>query len=244
MSVTLGSVQPAYLVWIPFFQRMVLSDIFVYLDDVEFSKNSAHNRNKIKSSNGAIILTVPIRYSGNSICKINNMPIDNKVPWRKKHWKTIEMNYSKAPFFDEFGKVLYEEVYSQEWEFLGPLNIQILEIIRKYLQISTVCKASSTLKINLKNNEKLVEMCKMLGANKFLVKPGTNDYHPREFFEERGIALEYFDYAHDTYSQLYGDFIPGLSIIDLIMNLGPEQSKSFLMNPYKGHKPNYLDENS
>tara|TARA_B100001250_G_scaffold409538_1_gene434070 strand:- start:49 stop:774 length:726 start_codon:yes stop_codon:yes gene_type:complete len=232
MYVTLGSVQPAYLAWIPFFQRMILSDIFVYLDDVKFSKNSSHNRNKIKSPNGVITLTVPIRYSGNSSFKINKMPIDNKLPWRKKHWKSIELNYSKAPFFNEFGKILWEEVYCQEWEFLGPLNIQILETVRKYLLIPTVCKVSSSFKINLKNNEKLIEICKMLGANKFLVKPETNDYHPKDFFKEKGIALEYFDYTHNLYPQLHKDFIPGLSIIDLVMNCGPEQSRSFLMHPY------------
>ena len=230
MSIILGSVQPAYLAWVPFFQRMILSDVFVYLDDVEFSKNSAHNRNKLKSSNGAVTLTVPIKYSGNRFCKINNMPIDNSVPWKKKHWKSIEMNYSKAPFFIEFGKILYEEVYSQEWEFLGPLNIQIIETVKNYLLIPTICVASSNLKINLKNNDKLVEMCNVLGAKKFLVKPGTNDYHPREFFEERGIVLEYFDYTHNVYPQLYKDFIPGLSIIDLVMNYGPEESKLYLIN--------------
>lgn len=244
MSITLGSVQPSYLAWVPFFQRMILSDVFVYLDDVEFSKNSSHNRNKIKSINGAITLTVPIRYSGNSSCKINNLPIDNKVPWRKKHWKSIEINYSKAPFFDEFGKILYKEVYSKEWEFLGPLSIQILETVRKYLTISTVCIASSTLKIDLKNNEKLVEICRRLGANKFLVKPGTNEYHPSVFFKERGIALVYFDYNHNLYPQLYRDFIPGLSIIDLVMNFGPEESKSFLIDPYIKNYLNNLDENS
>ena len=244
MSVTLGSVQPTYLAWVPFFQRMILSDVFVYLDDVEFSKNSAHNRNKLKSSNGAVTLTVPIKYSGNSSCKINNMPIDNSVPWKKKHWKSIEMNYSKAPFFKEFGKILYKEVYSQEWEFLGPLNIQIIETVKNYLSIPTICIASSKLKINLKNNDKLVEMCNVLGANKFLVKPGTNDYHPKEFFKERGIALAYFNYSNNTYSQLYGDFISGLGIIDLVMNCGPTKSKSFLMDSFKILKPNKLDENS
>ena len=229
MSFTLGSVQPAYLAWVPFFQRMILSDIFIYLDDVEFSKNTSHNRNKIKSFNGPVTLTVPIIYSGNSKCNIKNMPIDNKRAWLKKHWKTIEMNYSKAPFFNDFGKILYEEVYSKEWSFLGQLNIHLLETIKNYLSISTICKASSTLKINLKNNSKLVEICNQLGANRFLVKPGTNDYHPKEFFEERGIALKYFEYTHFNYSQLYGDFTPGLSIIDLIMNCGPDESKSYLV---------------
>lgn len=236
MSIVLGTVQPAYLAWIPFFQRMILSDVFIYLDDVEFSKNSAHNRNKIKSKSGAVTLTVPVRYAGNSKSDIKNLPIDNKLIWRKKHWRAIEMNYSKAPFFNEFGKILYEEVYSQDWEFLGHLNIHILEIIRKYLLISTVCRSSSSLNINLNNNEKLVEMCKIFGANKFLVKPGTNDYHPSNFFKDRGIGLKYFDYNYNEYNQVYDDFIPRLSIIDLIMNCGPNKSKSYLLK-FKNDQP-------
>ena len=127
-------------------------------------------------------------------------------------------------------------MYSQDWEFLGHLNIHILEIIRKYLLISTVCRSSSSLNINLNNNEKLVEMCKIFGANKFLVKPGTNDYHPSNFFKDRGIGLKYFDYNYDEYNQVYDDFIPRLSIIDLIMNCGPNKSKSYLLK-FKNDQP-------
>lgn len=228
MDKTLGAVQPSYLAWVPFFQRMVLSDVFVYLDDVEFSKNSPHNKNKIKTPNGSLSLAVPIKYSGNSSCNISHMPIENKIPWQKKHWKSIQMNYSKTPYYHDFGNLLYTRIYSKEWEFLGKLNIEILELIRKYLSIPTTCVTSSTLNINLKNNDKLVEMCKLLGANKFLVKPGTNNYHPKDFFEKNEISLNYFNFQHFKYSQHYGEFVSGLSIIDLIFNHGPLNTKKFL----------------
>ena len=229
MSLTLGCVQPSYIAWLPFFQRMILSDVFVYLDDVQFSKNSSHNKNSIKTSNGSIVLTVPIKYSGNSSLSINKMPIENKNPWIKKHWRSIEMNYSKAPHFKEFAEVLHREIYSKDWEFLGNLNIHILETIRNFLLIPTSCIASSSLEVNLKSNEKLVEICKLLGANSFLVKPETNDYHPKDYFEQNGIGLKYFTYNNHIYPQLHKGFIPGLSIIDIIMNCGKIDTKSYLM---------------
>lgn len=224
MKVILGSVQPSYLPWIPFFQRMISSDIFVYLDDVEFSKNSPHNKNKIKTPNGPISLTVPIKYSGNSSKKIHEIPIENVYPWQKKHWRSIEMNYSKSTYYKEFGEILYNEIYSKEWVFLGDLNISIIEIIKKYLSISTPCIPSSSLNINLNNNEKLVEICKKVGADSFLVKPNTNHYHPKDFFKKNNISLKEFKYSLKNYSQNYGVFISGLSIIDLIFNHGPEKT--------------------
>lgn len=240
-TVILGSVQPAYLAWIPFFQRMLLSDVFVYLDDVEFSKNSPHNRNKIKTVNGPLMLTVPVKYAGNSSCTISEMPLDNKSMWQKKHWRTIEMSYSKAPFYKDFAQALFDNVYSHEWKFLGGLNIAILETVRQYLAIHTRCFRSSDLKIGLKNNDKLVEMCKQLGCNSFLVKPGTDDYHPRSFFAAHGIGMTYFAPSHNIYPQLYGEFTRGMSIIDLVMNCGPEQSRQLLYDTLQTTQQNSHD---
>ena len=97
----LSCVQPSYLAWIPLFKRMISGDIFVYLDDVEYSKNSFHNRNYIKSFQGKVLLTVPVKYKGNANKYISEMPINNDFPWAKKHWRSIEMNYNKAPYFSE-----------------------------------------------------------------------------------------------------------------------------------------------
>ena len=95
----IGIVQPSYLPWIPFFERMSRSDIFVILDDVEYSKNSYFNRNYIKGHNNKLLLTVPVKYSGNSSALINEIEINNDVNWCMKHWKSIQQYYSKAPFF-------------------------------------------------------------------------------------------------------------------------------------------------
>lgn len=216
----LGCVQPAYLAWIPFFERMQMADVFVYLDDVEYSKNSFHNRNRIKTASGDLLLTVPVLYKGYSKELICNIPINNKVAWSVKHWKSIEMNYSKAPYFKDIAGDLYK-IYSSHWRSLGELNITLLELFKSFLGIKTPTFVSSLLDLEGSSNEKLINMCKKLNADAFIVKPGTEHYHPRANFHDNGIKFECFSWEPKPYKQLYGEFIPGLSILDFAMNCGP-----------------------
>src|SRR5687767_1847071 len=96
---TIGIVQPTYLPWLPFFERMARSDEFVYLDDVQYSKNSFHNRNAIKGQDGRVLLTVPVLHTGHSGALINEIRIDNRSKWGLKHWRTVQANYARAPFY-------------------------------------------------------------------------------------------------------------------------------------------------
>ena len=105
-------------------------EIFVYLDDVEYSKNSSHNRNNIKTNNGKTLLTVPIMYKGNSRKFINQIPINNDLPWAKKHLKTIEMNYIKSLFFNKLKENILNDIYGNEWKTLGDLSISFIEKIK------------------------------------------------------------------------------------------------------------------
>jgi hypothetical protein len=217
----LGSVQPSYLAWIPFFERMRKSDIFVYLDDVEYSKNSFHNRNRIKSNQGDLLLTLPVSYKGNSKEFICNMPINNNINWSEKHWRSIEVNYLKSKYFKDLGPLLYSQIYSKKWDKLGDLNISIIEVLKDFVGLEVKCIRSSELNIPGQENEKLIKICKALGANKFIVKPGTESYHPPKIFNDNGIEFEYFTYTPAPYPQLYGDFISNLSMLDYAMNCGP-----------------------
>lgn len=220
----LGAVQPAYLAWAPFFKRMQMSDIFIYLDDVEYSKNSFHNRNRIKTANGPLLLTVPVSYKGNSRELICNIKINNSTKWRSKHWKAIEVNYSRAPFFTELAPRLLP-IYEQPWDKLGELNVALLETFREFLEIKSPVYTSSQLGIYEQGNDKLIEMCRRFGADQFIVKPNTESYHPSAVFNAAGIDFAYFDYKLEPYPQLYGDFVPGLSILDYAMNCGPASLK-------------------
>jgi len=217
----LGAVQPSYLAWIPFFQRMVASDIFVYLDDVEFSKNSSHNRNRIKSGKSELLLTIPVLYAGNSGAKLCDIKIDYKKNWQKKHWSSLSQSYAKSEYWADWSIPLREVFFEKEHESLGSLNIELLEMFRVYLGITTKTVVSSKLGIDLKNNEKLIALCQEFKADRFLVKPNTEDYHPRETFQQKGIQLTMFHQQNVVYKQLGQQFLPGLSVLDFILNEGP-----------------------
>ena len=220
MSVVLGCVQPAFLAWVPFFQRMAASDVFVYLDDVEFSRNSPHNRNRILSAHGPQLMTVPVRYRGHSHAFICNIEIAQLRDWQRKHLRSIEMNYHRAPYFRDLDNPL-RKIYGAPWLRLGDLNVALLDLFRDYLGIRTPCFRSSQMHVEGSGNEKLVNLCRRVGAMRFLVKPGTEHYHPPDYFAERGIELNPFHYSFDPYPQSLPGFVPALSVLDYAMNCGP-----------------------
>jgi len=216
----LSCVQPSYLAWIPFFKRMIEGDIFVYLDDVQYSKNSFHNRNRIRGKEGDLLLTVPVRYSGNSESFLCDITIDNNSKWKKKHWLSIEYNYNKSRFFNDIRPKLWEQIYSKDWNNLSDLNIALIEFFKDFLEIKAKTIRSSDLDIKSQGNQKLIDMCKLLGADKFVVKPNTTDYHPEDFFMKQGISFHHFNPKASKYPQQHKDFIPNLSVLDYAMNCG------------------------
>lgn len=216
----IGIVQPTYLPWLPFFERMALSDVFLYLDDVKYSKNSFHNRNAIKGPQGRQLLTVPILYKGHSDAFISEIEIDNTSRWTLKHWKTIEQCYRKAPFFERYREplqVLYQGTYRQ----LIDIALPLIEFMKKELGIQTPCYRSSEIPVEGSANVKLVNLCKHFEGTHFVVKPGTTDYHPVEEFQPHGLEFFPIHYSKSEYPQQYGPFEPYLSALDYLMNCGP-----------------------
>jgi len=218
-SKVLGSVQPTYLAWIPLFERMKMADVFIYVDDVEYTRGS-FNRNRIKTANGPLMLTVPVHFDGDSKSFISQVKIDYSHKWQVPHWKSIEQNYQKAKYFgDVFSSV--KSILTTKHETLADLNVALIEFFRQYLGVKTPCYRSSQILVEGLANEKLVNLCRHFGADHFIVKPGTEEYHPSEFFKSRGIEFKYLIASNKVYPQLYGDFLPGLSILDYAMNCGP-----------------------
>ena len=225
MKKTLSCLQPTYIPWIPFFKRIILSDIFIILDDVEFSKNSNHNRKYIKSNSKKVLLTVPIKYQNHIM--INEIKIDNSTTWQKKHWQSILQTYGKLNSFLDFYNEL-EIIYNKNWEYLSKLNIEIIQLFIKYLDIKTEIYISSKIKVNGTSNQKLINLCKHFDANTFIVKRDTEHYHPKKFFLDNNIELEYFSNTVEDYKQQGDNFIPALSIIDYTSNCGPSLKKEFI----------------
>jgi len=213
-----------------FFKKMMNSDIFVYFDDVNFVKNNFYNRNKILTINGDIWLTVPVLSGPNSM--INDVKIDNSKNWVKKHQKSILYNYSKAPYFHEM-KDFIEQLYQQKFELLIDLNMKIIRFIAKQLEIKTKTIFSSELKISETGSKRILEICKSLKTDHYIsgtVWAKELKQLSVEDFRKHKIPVQFQEFQHPTYRQLQEDFVPFMSIIDLIFNEGKKKAKQILLN--------------
>jgi len=214
--------QPGYIPWLGFFDQMAQSDTFVFYDDVQFDKNGWRNRNKIKTAQGVQWLTVPIKRQGKVLVK--DAMIDNSTDWRGNHLKSIRQNYSRAECFGEYIGT-FESVYAQEWEYLIDLDVKLILLLRNMLGIKSRLEFASNLAVNVDRVQRLVDMCAEMGANEFLEGSAGRDYLAGEgerMFVDAGIKLTYQDYRHPVYKQLYGEFVPYLSVVDLLFNCGKD----------------------
>lgn len=210
--------QPDFLPWLGFFYKMKQSDIFVFLDHVQFIKNGYRNRVTIKTPQGVQWLTVPVQHHfGQSI---NETVIDNRRDWRKKHLRTLEMNYKKAPFFNEIMDML-ESVYLQrQWLLLSRFTLKLIEAINGFIGIEVKTVKSSAMNVTGASTDLLVDIIEKCDGAVYISGTGGKDYLQESTFADRGITLMYSDFEHPIYSQLWGDFVQGTSIVDALFNCG------------------------
>jgi len=218
--------QPEYLPYFGFFSKIAHADIFVIVDNIQYVKKNYQNRNRIKTHNGWIWLSVPVITKGRFEQNINEVEINNSENWRHKHLKTISLNYKKAPFFDEYIK-LFEDIYSKEWQMLSELNEVIIRRIIKILGIDVKILKGSELGVSGEKTGLLVDICKKTGADTYLSGSGAKDYVVESMIEEHNLNHKYYEFKHPVYSQLHGEFIPNMSIIDLLFNCG-DKSKEYI----------------
>lgn len=210
--------QPAYLPWLGYFDKIRQSDLFVYLDTVQFQKQSFQNRNKIRTPGGAVWLTVPVMSKGVLLgTELRNLAINQAVPWRKKHLRTIEMNYGKAPCFHSVMDWL-APFYADEWRGLSDLCFEMLAKMVEQLGIKTKIVKASELDYEVGSKSDLVlNICKGVGASSYLSGSLGVDYLDLDSFEASGISVEFQNYQHPEYRQVYSGFEPFMAAIDLMM---------------------------
>ena len=219
-----GIHQPQYLPWIGYFDKVNKSDVFVILDDVQFEKNEWQNRNKIRNKLEWQWLTVPTKYKFPEL--INEVKIDNSTGWKDKHYKGLEMNYSRAKYFEEY-KYIFEDIYNKDWEYLSDINICLIEAINKILDIKTKLIKSSDIKVDGHSTDKLINICKTVGADTYLSGVGGKDYLEIEKFEENGIKIIFQEFEHPIYQQCFNNFHSHMSIVDLLFTQGYGKSKNY-----------------
>ena len=217
---TVAIMQPTYLPWMGYFDLMDQGDIFVLLDSVQFDKRSWQQRNRIKAPNGELLLTVPVLSKGKRDQRICEVQIDQTSNFAEKHVKTIEHYYSKAPFFgkyiDEFATVL-----RKRHQHLAELTIELIDWLRETIGIETRLIRSSSLGVEGAKVELLIATCKSVGAERYLSPLGSKAYiDENNIFPQNNLELKYQNFEHPKYAQLHGDFIPYMSVIDLLFNEG------------------------
>lgn len=212
--------QPHYLPWTGYFDKIDSADVFVLLDTVQFEKNGWQNRNRIKTANGWMWLTVPVRHRlGASIAETE---IDARIPWERKHRAALATWYGKAPFYRKLLEWL-DSIYERRWEHLSPLAGTMLDFFLAELRIQTrVFRASDLGALPEEPNERLAAIVKRVGGDVYLAGSGCSDYFRLEPFAAEGIRVAFQEYQPREYGQLHGEFITGLAIVDLLFNCGDE----------------------
>jgi len=183
--------QPNYLPSLRFFEKMRSSDVFVVLDDAQFTRNSFINRNRIRTANRPLWLTVPVRNNGRFGQLIKDVEIDNSQAWARKHWKSIKQNYGKTEAFAVHAEAL-ERIYSRRWEKLFDLNCELIAYIAGQLGIiGHLSVYASSLGIPSAGTERLIDICKQLKADTYLSGSGGRNYQDEQLFEKARINMVY-----------------------------------------------------
>jgi hypothetical protein len=219
--------QPTYLPWIGYFNLIKSADIFVFYDNVQFSKQSWQQRNKIRNKTGEILLTLTVNSPGDK-GEIREKTIFQPDRILKKHLLSIKQNYSKSLNYDLYIEKI-EEIYLKKTDSLLDLNTELIRLGCSIFQIQTPLIFSSELSVSEGKNEALISICKELKANKYLSPLGSKDYLKKELFIENNIQLFFQHYTHPHYNQLsYKSFISHLSFIDFLFNVPKENFKLWI----------------
>jgi hypothetical protein len=216
----LAIMQPTYIPWLGYFDLMDQADCFVILDSVQLAQGrSWQKRNRIKTARGPLWLTVPIIHQGAQ--PILQVRIDGSTDWPHKHWRALEQSYRRAPYWGTHAGEI-ESLYAHPPEWLAEWNVALLEWLESKLNLTTPLTRASDLPVGGERESLLVGLCKHLGADVYLSPLGSAAYlNSDAMFEGEGIRLEFQNYEHPTYPQLYPPFVSHLSALDLLLNTGP-----------------------
>ncbi len=216
--------QPNYLPYLGFFEKIASADAFLIVDTVQFVKRGPFgwmHRNRIRTANGWQWLSLPVKTHGKFHQRICDAGLDEHLPWRRKHLRSISMAYARSSHFAHHSD-FFEEIYAREWDRLSPLCEELIRYLIASFGIQTEIHKLSDMNVPGKGAEMIVNFCRELGADSYLSGMHGRDYLDPAVFAEAGIRLIFQEYQHPVYRQCQGgDFIPGLSAIDLLFNAGP-----------------------
>ncbi|MBT5399641.1 WbqC family protein [bacterium] len=219
--------QPVYLPWLGLFHKIALADVFCLFDIVQYQRKDFNNRNKIKTSVDSIWLTVPVKSSGRLNSIITDIEIINDG-WHKKHLKSIELNYKKTPYFDQYYYDL-KKILDTSYQYLVDLNFDILVYLLNALNIDTKTVKASDYLFKGAKSELVLDMCIQLNADIYIFGENGKNYANIDTFTSSGVDPYFQAYNHPVYNQAKGRFMPYMSVLDLLFNEG-QNSNNIIMS--------------
>ena len=213
--------QPNYIPYLGFFDKMKQSDTFVIYDDAQFNKEDFQHRNKLRIYHGWKYLTVPVGKKRIPIMdiRIRNELLMKGMTWQEAHLKEIRDNYKATPYYASHENDL-EVIYTDKYDKLIDLNMDVINFLKNAFNLKTKIIFASELGFTSRSTERLVDITEALGGDVYLSGPAGRDYLNVSLFERRGIAVEFQNFKHPVYKQCYDEFIPNMSAIDALFNVG------------------------
>lgn len=211
--------QPQFMPWLGYLDKIDRADVFVLLDTVQFKKNEWQNRNRIRTPQGWQWLTVPVLHDFGQ--RLDEVRINQTVNWAAKHVRALEMHYARAAFAPHFLPQLHR-IYERPWDRLLDVTMACLRWLLEALEIRTPLRMASEMLLREEPTDRLIDICRAVGATKYLAGAGAQHYMDFARFEAAGIRVEVQEFKHPVYPQCYEPFVPGLAAVDLLLTCGPE----------------------
>lgn len=217
--------QSNYIPWKGYFDLIAAVDEFIIYDDMQYTRRDWRNRNKIKTPQGLVWCTVPVKVKSKYFQTISETELDG-MGWAKQHWRSFEQHYKKAPHFLEIAEWLSPLYNNKSYNSISELNCTLIKEICCYLGIKTKITNSSEYILLEGKTERLADLCKQANGEEYISGPAAKDYIEPDIFEQYGIKLSWFNYdGYQPYPQLWGEFEHYVSILDLLFNCGQDSPK-------------------
>jgi len=216
--------QPNYLPYLGFFHKIAQADTFAILDNVQFVKGGKFgwmNRNRIRTQDGWMWLTLPVLTKGKFQQLIIDTKINNDLPWQEKHFNSLYHNYHRAAYFKKYIG-FFEGIYKRHWDNFCDLSTEIILYLLRELGIRVKTVRCSEAAVEGKAAGYVIDMCKKLQADTYLSGIHGKDYLDESLFLKENIKLVYQEWSQPVYKQQFEGFVPELSVVDLLFNCGPD----------------------
>jgi hypothetical protein len=213
--------QPQYIPYFGFFNKISKADVFVFVDNIQFNRKSWQQRTLIKSDNSPVYLTIPVSKKGKYDQLINEVEIIDDG-WRKKHWKSIQLSYSKTPYFDLYKEGL-ESFYNNQWQYLSDFTIALTRFLIDAIGIRFArIEIGSELGLSGEKTDLLLDICRKTGCDTYVSGMGAKSYVEEMKFKEANLFHMFNEYAPKQYTQYGHSFLDGMGIIDVMFMYGPK----------------------